>query len=467
MKTYRNAIILVVILGLLIGAYAFVSNKKASQGADDKRDIIRIFDLYTDNMVELTLQNEDGTFVFERNIVKEEDREIKIWKLVSHDDFKVDKDVINSIAINFSSLIADKVIEEEAEDLTKYGLDKPVTVTVKMDDGSVKAIEVGNKTPTGSGYYVKEKDSRKVYTISSYSGDKIKVSKNDIKDRQLFDVEREDVKAFTLERKNEKVFSSTKTGDYTWIMTYPIKGNTYYEAVDTMLGAVVQTRIIDFEEENASDISKYGLDKPRYAFEFGTSTNETKRFLLGNDKVKGKEVYAKLEDSDEVFTVSIEPFGFLDKPLKEIVEVFAYIVNINDVNKIVVEMDGQTTTSILETDKEDRDKDKFYVNGKDASMKDDRGSQLFRKYYQALIGVRLSEVDPEGVPEGEADITFTYYLKKDPGTMKVEFIPKDEHYYYVVKNGEYSGILVSKKEFDEEEGVRNSYKKLMEAINKQ
>jgi hypothetical protein len=36
------------------------------------------------------------------------------------------------------------------------------------------------------------------------------------------------------------------------------------------------------------------------------------------------------------------------------------------------------------------------------------------------------------------------YTLKD-GTMKVEFIPRDENFYYVVRNGEYAGVLVKRK----------------------
>ncbi|HHW31170.1 MAG TPA: DUF4340 domain-containing protein [Clostridiaceae bacterium] len=468
MKLYKNAIILIVILGLLTGAYLFVNNnKRPKEGTGGSNEIIRIFDLYTDNMVEMTIENYDGTFVFERATEKVDDKETKYWKLVSPDNLRVSRDTLNSIAINFSSLVANKIVEEEAQDLSIYGLDNPVTVTIKMDDGSVYSIQIGDETPTGSGYYAKEKDSNKVYTISSYTGGKIKVSKKDIREKQLFKEEKDDIKYFSLERNGQQVFSSSKTEEDTWVMTYPIKGNTYYETVVTMVDAVINTSVIDFVEENPSDFSKYGLDNPRYVFEYQSSKGTT-RLLLGNEKVKGKEIYAKLENNNEVYTISMDSFGFIDKPLKEIVEVFAYIVNINDVNKIEVEMDGQVTTSVLETNEEDRSKDKFYVNGKDASMEDSSGRQVFRKYYQALIGVTLSEVDPEGDPSGkEAEITFTYHLKKDPGIMKVEFIPKDDIYYYVVRNGEYSGILVNKKKFDEPDGVRDSYRKLMEAIENQ
>lgn len=78
----------------------------------------------------------------------------------------------------------------------------------------------------------------------------------------------------------------------------------------------------------------------------------------------------------------------------------------------------------------------------------------------------MSEVEPGAKPEGKPEVIITYYLKKAPGTMKVEYIPKDANNYYVVKNGKYSGIVVAKKKFDEPDGLRDTYKKLVQAMSK-
>jgi len=471
MKLYRNAVILAVIVGLLAGAYFYFKDKKQSSFTSDRGDIIRIFDLSTDKMTGMILENEDGTFVFEKETVKEKNDdgkevERKVWVIKSPSDLKIDESRVNSIAINFSSLIADKIIEEEAADLAKYGLDKPVTVSVRMDDGTVKALEIGDKTPTGGAYYVKEKGGAKVYTIGSYTGERLKARKNDIRDKKLFSFASDDITGLSMHRGSSEIFAAEKTGEYEWTMLSPIQGNVNSSAVAPMLDAISQASVMNFIEENPADLGKYGLASPPYSFEFRTSAGKNK-LLLGYEKEKNSEIYAKLADSNEVFTISLSSFTFLDKPLKEIIEVFAYIVNINDVDKITVEMDGYTAECKLETDKEDKDKDRFWVNGKEVTeLKDDKDSQLFRKYYQALIGVTLSDVEVGAVPTGAPEITFTYYLKKEPGTMKVEFVPKDGSYYYVRRNGQYTGIIVAKKKFDEPEGVRDMYRKLTEALNK-
>jgi len=459
MRLYRNAIILVVVLGLLVGAYVFINNRDENTDSSKSADIIKILDFDKDKVTEMTLENKDGKFVFAR---KDKD-----WVATSPADLKINSSAVDSIAINASSLVAEKLIEDNASDLAQYGLAQPsATVTFKLEDGSVKVIEVGDATPTGGAYYLKEKDNNKVYTIGSYTGEKLLSSKNDLKDKTLFFVKPEDVIGFTMEKGGGLVFSAKKLEAESWNLTSPIQGNADTAKLGPIIESVVASEVSNFEDENPSDLDKYGLKNPQYSLEVETANSKTK-ILIGYEKVKGSELYAKLSDSNEVFTLSETSLNFIDKPLKEIIEVFAYIVNIQDVNKIEVEMDGKTVNCDIQTDKDDKDKDKFVVDGIDVSnVKDDKDSQLFRKYYQALIGVTMSEVEPGATPSGNAEITFTYSLKKDPGTMKVEFIPKNDNYYYVKRNGVYTGILVAKSKFDEPEGVRDTYKKLVEGMNK-
>ncbi|HOJ10512.1 MAG TPA: DUF4340 domain-containing protein [Clostridiales bacterium] len=459
MKLYRNAIILVIILALLFGVYAFAKNQKSKTEVTERKSFEKIIDLDTTEMEELTVQKGSDKLT-----IAKKDKE---WELKYPEGIRYDSSKLSSIAINFSSVFIEKEVEENATDFEQYGLDKPIIVSAKMKDGKVETLEIGNLTPTGGAYYVKKKDSSKVYTTDTYTINKVIVGKNDIRDVALFTIESTDITKISMERKGSVVFEANiNSEENNWTLTSPIKGNANISALSPMLDAITQSQITEFVEENPSDLEKYGLAKPSYVLEFESSQGEN-RLLLGKEISENAKVYAMLDGVNEVYTISSEPFNFLDKPIEEIVEVFAYIVNIWDVEKINVEMDGYNLNLELQTDPDqDTDKDKFFVNGKDASMKDENDRQPFRSYYQSLIGVTLSQVQPDGQPSVKPDITFTYYLKKDPKVMKVEFIPKDDRYYYVVKNGEYSGILVDKKKFDEPEGVRESYAKLMETLKK-
>lgn len=457
MKLYRNAIILVVIFALLFGTYAIVKKTKKPADPMERPVYEKIIDLDTFEMEELTIEKDGSKLIFYKK-----DKE---WELKYPENVRYEPTKLSSAAINFASIFVDKVIEEEATDLSQYGLDKPTLVSAKMKDGKIETLEIGNLTPTKGAYYVKKKENNKVCTTDTYTIDKVIVSKNDIRDLTLITIDSDEITKLSMERQGVLVFGANYNDEnQNWTLTDPIKGTANMSALAPMLDAITGSMITSFVEENPSNLEQYGLTKPSYILEFETPDHK-ERLIMGKEDSANSQIYVMLEGNNEVFTISSEPYTFLDKPIEEIVEVFAYIVNIWDVDKIDVEMDGYKLNLELDTDPEmDNDKDKFYLNGKDATMRDDNDKQPFRSYYQSLIGITLSSVEPEGQPSGPADITFTYYLKTDPKVMKVEFISKDERYYYVMRNGEYSGILVDKKKFDEPEGVRDSYNKLIAIV---
>ncbi len=460
MKLYRNAIILIVIVALLVGVY-FVMDRlkpKDSQTEDPRDDLIRITDYTSDEIESVKLENPDGTF-----IIKKKDTE---WVLSSPKDIKYDSAILSSIVINASSIVADKLIEENAQDLAKYGFDNAVTVTIEGKENNDTVLKVGDKTPTASGYYIKPADKGDVYVVSSYTGNYLVTDRNGMRSKQLLDFTYEEMTSLSLDRKGENVFVSEmdiETRD--WSMVRPINGSANPSALMPMLDALANSAVISFVEDKPTDLAQYGLVNPSYVFEFATESHGTFKLSMGDEKVKGSEIYAQLDSSDEVFTMDISSFTFLDKPLKEIVDVFAYIVNIDQVKKIDLTMDGKTTNMTLDVYKDaegktDNEKDKFTVNGMDATGKDEDDNQPFRKFYQALIGISLDEIDVEGKPTANAEITINYTLKD--GSMKVEFIPKDENYYYVSRNDEYAGILVKKNKGDfGVRGMREAYDKMM------
>lgn len=465
MKLYRNAIILIVIAALLGGSYYLISRgKKPDDAAKSDQETIKVLDYSTDKIEKVTLENSDGTFV----IAKKD----KNWELTSPAGFKADASKLSSIAINASSLIADKVVEDEAKDLSIYGLDKPVQITLKLTDGAEKTLQIGNETPTKGGYYVKLKDSGKVYVADSYSAESLLVNRLQLKDKTLYTLKSEDIISISMDRSGQNVFKGQKNGEADWRMLAPIQGNVNTAALSPMIDALTQTTASEYVEENAADLAKYGLLNPAYVFEFATSSAKY-RLLLGSEKEKGSLLYAKLDGTNDVFTISESSFNFLDKPLKEIIDVFAYIVNIDKVKTIELTMDGKTTTFGLDVYKDaegktDTDKDKFTMDGKDASIKDKDDKQLFRSFYQALIGIGLDEIEAGDIAMGTPEVTIKYYLKEAPGTMKVDFVSKDANYYYVFRNDKYTGILVKKNKQDfGVEGMKAAFKVLADAVNAQ
>jgi hypothetical protein len=468
MKLYRNAIILVVIVALLVGAYFMIGRNKPagtdSSATSTTAEVMYVVNYTTDKVDSVTLQNPEGTFVITQQGTA--------WALTSPTDIKADPSVLSGIAINASSVTADKLVEENAQDLSKYGLNKPVIVKLKLKDGSERSVEIGDKTPTKGGYYVKLADQNKVYVVSSYTCDQLVTNRNGLRSKELFGITSAMITKISMDRKGENVFSSELNAQKNWSMLKPIKGNTNATALQPMFDALSGTQIVEFVEDKPTDLAKYGLDKPSYSFDIGTTTAGAFKLLLGDEKTKDSEMYAKLDGKDEVFTINSSAYTFLDKPLKEIIDTFAYLVNIDQVKKIELTMDGKTDIMLFDIYKNadgssDADKDKFTFNGKDASGKNADDKQPFRELYQTLISITLDEVDLSGAnPVDEnAEISINYILKD--GSMKIDYVSKDADNYYVFRNGEYANIIVKKNKEDFGFGeIRNKYKDLLDFLAK-
>lgn len=457
MKLYRNAIILLVILGALVGAYFLISNKINSDAADDTATLdpetINVVKFEKDNINYIGYDNEYGKFSISLNG--------DTWSIEPAMEFTMDSLVANAAAIDISAVIADKVIEEDAKDLAKYGLDKPSTVTVGLKDGTKRVIEFGDKTPTNDAMYVKMKDENKVYTVGSYYFNKLLMKRGQFIIQEILPVEETEIKTFSITKDGTLLYSLNFVSDSEVDVTAPIveRGDaTKTQPIKASLVTLVMTDIVD---ENPTDLAKYGLENPKYVIEFGTS-DTTKKIAIGNDISSGA-AYAKFVDSKGVFELDTSPLTFLDMGLTDVLDVFVYLPNITDVSSVEINIDGKKVVSEI-THSGDNEQT-FKVEGKDANMKNDNGDSVFRAYYQAIIGLTFKKYDPSLTPTGTPEVTIKYNLR-DGKTVTVGLISKDNNYYYAMKDGKYTGRLILKTKLDESDGIRPTLDALLQAINK-
>jgi hypothetical protein len=473
MSFLKKILIPAIIIIALIASYFVISGiqKKRDNNTEEptttrvEKEKIIDFSSMDANYIEVI--NDEDTYEFKRPEEGE-------WDIVSHPELKINAGRINSIAINMSSIMPDKTIEEDAKDISVYGLDKPVTIKVKDKEGKEYTLLIGSKTPTGGAYYIKIPENNIVYTLGSYTTERLLITRNEIKDKTLYTFEEQDPQmlfqqATSLDmKKNGEYFFKSKLENEEWYVNYPIYNKADLTGLGTLTQAISSVSVKEFIEENPSDLGKYNLETPQYEFRLVVE-GKTISLKLGKKKDDSSR-YAMIDDRDEVFTVDLSVFAMIDKPLKEFIDAFAYIVNIDTATKIIVEIDGKTHVLEIKTNEDDRDLDEFKFNGKDASMTDEDDKQPFRKLYQALIGVTRANIEPDANPTGKVDVRFTYTLNKEPYNMVVEFISKDDFYYYLLRNGEYTGLLIEKLIFDKDtendKGLRQMLKIMEEFVNK-
>lgn len=483
MKNWKKIAILGIVLVVFAAAFIYLSSVQDKLKNDEDSDSktgeeVDLISFTKDDMVKIILEHGDSTIVLtreEKEVEKEQTKDdgttetvketVKYWVTP---DFDVDSSKVDSIASAGETVTTKRLIDENPQDVSIYGLDDPYTVTFVSGDGKEESIEIGDITPTQDSYYVRKSGDKAVYTIPSYKGETLRYGKLDLMNRNLHmddEVTADDLTALAFERNGEPVFEAFKDSSGQWNYSKPLKRKVDASQFPKFMNWIAAFKVSEYVEENPSDLAKYGLDNPKYVFRY---TLNGKEYTLKLGSKSNTKYYAQMEGNPAVFNVSASDLNFVDLPLIDLVDRFVYIPSIYDVEKLVIEIDNRVDTLVINANKDDPDKEEFYINGQ--KIEDDTTESLFRGYYQGAIGITGDKIDLNATPEGKAEIRLTYTMREaNPDkVVVVELIPtKDGNGYYLMKNGEYSGLVMSKRKLDDPDlGIRAAYNKLMEGLKK-
>jgi hypothetical protein len=442
MKFYKKAVILVIVASLLF-IVCLINYKGDTGNTASAGEPIRLLNVNSDDIVRIELNNKGGSFRFE----KESDS----WKAVEPVNLKFDISRINGILFAVSNLDMEDVIDKQPSDLKQYGLTNPASIDIKTKDNAEYKLEIGNVTPYGDGYYVKKKNESAVYKANYGLCSEFMREKLDFRDRRLFDMPIEDYTDVTIKKKDKVVLDINKNGAV-WNITEPVYGNSDLNGIEPVISMLSYLCVNDYVEDDSKDFGKYGLNNPSYAISIRTDKVE-KTLFLGN-LIEGKEaMYAKLSDSNDVFELLSKDLYLMDNPVKEL-SIYAFAEPFGNVSGIKLEMDNKITDIEIDTDKSNGLK-KYYVNGRFLNMTDSGINSLFMRFYQTLNGIGMAETDMEYKSGKNPEITLTYELNSKASTEKIEFVPKNDTSYYVIRNGKYTGMLVFRSTFEGPEGIRD------------
>jgi hypothetical protein len=361
-----------------------------------------------------------------------------LWEIVPPSPIHLDQSAIGSILWSLGYMYAERIIDEAPENLADYGLDNPQSRTIITgSDGTEAEFFRGNRTPSGSGYYVMLKGDPKVYLVSIYSAERLSMTMKDIRDRTLSSTfELEEFRRFSLESGDfriEAVPAAERPGliselfPYVLTAPYVVPRELDSERFSTLFEALQNLYIMDFIDDAPASLEPYGLDKPvRVFLETGSAQLD---LLLGNS-ADGLQ-YAKLPGEPGVFTINdissavrVSPFELAGK--------FAFIVNIKNVDSFTVRGNGQTLTAeIKRQGAGDNEVETYFLNGRQAVEKD------FKAFYQTVIGLMVDAEYPNGPARGgNEEIAIEYNLNKPAGVKTaVKLIPYNRDFYALDRDG--------------------------------
>ncbi len=450
MKKSKNIIILAVILGILIGAYYFIDSRPQDEEEDSSEETIELSKFDKEKLTKMTIKTSEGTLTLTKDG--------EGWKVDYPFEITLDETAIDDLAYSFANLYAEEIVEEAPEDLSDYGLENPKSIAeCELEDGEKRIFYLGDETPVGSTYYLMVENDPKVYTVWTNHGEHFSYSLSDIREKKLPEIELPELTYLKIDKKDGRpieIKTNEKQNDKEasfglglWKMTAPYNQPMGIDSgkMSEFLEGIPSLSIKDFIDDEPEDLSKYGLEEPEG--EFVIEDSETKLHIYIGKEYDDEAVYFKTDDSDSIYTIEKSKLEFMDVQPFELVEKFAYIVNIDDVDKVLVEGDGKSHTLTLtrttqeaeEEDEEDEVITTYKVDGKEVE------EDSFKVYYQSLIGL-IVDAENNQEPDAEPEVKTTFFLNKgEEREVHVDYVPYDNDFYLVVRGGKAEFVISQKQ----------------------
>lgn len=516
MKKTRSLIIMTAVLAALVGGFALFkllgsgdpdADGQGETTAENRTEPLLKID--AEELLRVSLDNAGGKIVLEPHFsrptpaptttAKESDLpltgaakadptpapDVLSWELQEPDVENLDQDAVNDLGKNLLtlSIIEDLGVKTD-EELEAFGLDKPqATAVYEMKDGSSRTFYIGNEATASvsKNYYALDKESGRTALVSS-TAEHLMTSWLSLIEKDVLQLDAQSLYAFSMKRSQddfllaaESIPGSAPTpapqaqqgqgaaANMEWRMTSPVSWEGNAMTINNLVNELVQLRALKFMEYDASEAQSYGLDKPRYEITFRTAEGE-KTLLIG-ESVSDKEAYAMIKGSPYVFTFNRSLLTQIGQQALDFYSPFAALVDITTVDKLtfasgedlyVSEVFNPTKDETDAAEKAGKEKPEpsYTLNGRNASYENEKGNNVFTKYYQSLIGVKLAGFDTDAKPEKE---NYTYsisYIKRngDPD-ISLHFVPRDQKTLYLIKNGEYTGFYVNKDDFTSDDNI--------------
>ena len=174
------------------------------------------------------------------------------WQITAPKPLLADQSAVSGMLSEVSALNSERLVDEKASDLARYGLDQPaLELDLTEKNNQSQKLLIGNNTPTGSVYAALANDPR-VFTIASYTKTSLDKGLNDLRDKRLLPVNADRVSQIELMRKNQDIaFGRNKDA---WQILKPKPYRADGAQVSELLNKLTEAKM-DLSGSDSSDAS--------------------------------------------------------------------------------------------------------------------------------------------------------------------------------------------------------------------
>ena len=411
------AVVLVLCAGIYF-ALTYTKDKGESEKGGES-NIVTAFEKDVSLLESVEITNENGTFTLEKSgdeYIANGDKGIEISKTR-----------VSFLFNEICSVTAEKEVEKNAEDLAKYSLDTPkCSAVAHFSDGDV-TFKTGGQTSAGSYFFSIDND---VYIVSTSKGEVFANPLSYYRNTKILNVDTEKLTHIAFSGDNDTV-TLVKNGEE-WKITSPVNADAYLGSVsENILAKAGNISIVDFVEDNAQDIEKYGFSSGKYVY-FEDSDGKKQKIFVGAKN--GENYYIMTENSKNVYTAPYDSLSYINLKAVNFTDGFVCLTNIKDITGLDITDDKNGKTYKL-TIERNGDNETYKKDGVEVT------SEKFKDMYQKIIAVKAD--DFAFGRNGNEKVCEIVYHMNDGSDLRVEFFALESRRLLARVSGKGEYIAVS------------------------
>lgn len=335
----RATLILVGVAAALGAGYWYWEVKSKPAREQAKEDAKRVFpDMSAASTGEVLIRKDKDPEVLLRRVHDE-------WRLIKPVQAPADASAVDELLKQLGQVKRAEVVEDQAKDLRKYGLDQPsgaVTFLSQSQSAKSQVLFFGADSFDGTQAYAMVNGKPDVFLTAIGGRSAILKNAADLRDKKLANFEESQVVSIrsTLgggllldkDAKGQwrvKAGGRTEPGD-------PAKVSAWIEQLRTLKGDVVV-------EEKASNPGRYGIGSARVEVDFGGGQHQG--FLKGKLKDKGPAFYLQMIGMPQVWSMPASAETVLSQAGKPLMDLRAFDIQAGNIERVDFWSQGVTQTA--------------------------------------------------------------------------------------------------------------------------
>ena len=235
------------------------------------------------------------------------------WQIVKPLRARADDQKVNDLLAQITTSRIQQFVADDRGDLHPYGLAEPRgTVTIfTADDKQGQLLQIGGvPEKTKDQVYVRFTSRNFVYTLPKKIEEVLNTRPNDLRDRHLVRFDQNQLDRITIDAPGKDKTVLARKGE---LWTIANRNNAAANAgeVRRLIDLIAGEQVTKFVEDVASDLPKYGLDKPQLTVTLSsfasentaeTSAGEHPMATIAFGRIEGENVYARVGDEPFIVT---------------------------------------------------------------------------------------------------------------------------------------------------------------------